>query len=325
MCRSTQAGLPPLPIVLGFLLLTGSGARPAHAQIGHDDTSIESRTILADRIVRATVKKFTTRFAPPQPQTGIVNGWAAASLEVQETLKGPASKKLLLLVHYSPDQSKLDQWLHSREPVLFFLIRGPGTVEEPPRELAPRGADVWSLVSDHVPGGSAVELKALKGEVNVPQPVLTMDLRALETADKVQQAVRSEVRRQTGRPRVQMRRISIPAEVMRRTGTHGDGNRLLVPADARLEKLGRAWIQTAHLFTTNRGVEALEPFRTSANIRLAKRLLTDPAYQDEMAPASDGGARGKQRYFYIREAAFHLFAEWNMAVPRPVIRVPLPN
>src|SRR6185503_18427587 len=73
---------------------------------------------------------------------------------------------------------------------------------------------------------------------------------------------------------------------------------LIVPMDERLEKQARQWMSQSSVDARLIGLQAIQPFKSPANIELVTRLLSDTRPR---VPASM--RKWQMTYYYIRGAA----------------------
>lgn len=299
-----------LPLLLAFLLC-GAAARESAAQVGYTASSVEWTTDAADRVVRASVRDLQFRDAPPLYSTDRWQ-WVTVTLAVQETLKGETGNRLVFTVRRTRDDRTLRDWRASGQSLLWFLKRRG---REPNDFTGPESA--WDAPSGTAANKLAVELGGREHGGRLLAPVLAMDLALLQTDSALLDAVRKEARYRKSGGLTEQHGVSIPRELMAKTGRSGDANALVVPVDARLEALAHRWM-TAGEPTWKRmeGISALRHFRTPAQEALLLGLLEDP----ESSTVVDYDPDGKLyhwRVHYLREAAYRVLKEWNVPVSNP--------
>jgi hypothetical protein len=91
---------------------------------------------------------------------------------------------------------------------------------------------------------------------------------------------------------------------------------LIVPIDARLEKWAiEAVGNSGDDNRRHTGVQALQFFKSDANIVLMRRLLADPA----------GRIVSGRRHYYIRQRAYEALNKWDVPVDAPLLNEDLPK
>ena len=208
---------------LAILVASTLGAGASFAQMGYTPSSIEWLTASSDVIVRATITDLS--FADREPEVaGTRSEWqhVTVKLKVLSTLKGKAPATITFVWDQPRGAETLPKWKESAQPVLWFLVQKAREGKKP--EGKPR------LRGDRLIATSSVELGSAKTKRKVPCPILTIDLRALDSEDAIFDAIKAEVaRRGQGRER-RSGRIPISREVAQLTGRAGDVNELTVPA-----------------------------------------------------------------------------------------------
>jgi len=303
-----------------FALFAGAlAAREGRAQIGYTASSIEWLTGSSDMVLRASVASLSFRAVPPP--SGEEPRWrqVTVTLRVHETLKGRRAGPVVLVLRRPAEETALVRWEQSRRPLLWFLTRSSGNDRAPAADAEATGS-VWNLAAP-LPGGlPALELGPRAGEVRVPAPVFSMDLTLLDRAPELLAAVRADARRRRNRRPAEYRHVTLPRDVMQRMGRSGDANALVVPVDERLERLGLRWLGAEEDWVGEAGVGALEPFPSSMNVALAKRLLTDPSSRVEWTYGPENTILRGERVYYLRPAAYRLLTGWGVEVPPPTFR-----
>jgi len=295
----------PAILLLGPVLC----GRGASAQVGHTAASVEWMTSSSDRVVRASIQELSLSEAPTAGSDLPARRHAAVTLRVLETLKGERAERLTVAMPLHDSEPRLREWQGRGTVLLWFLVRSE------------RGAQPeWRLNEGAVPGVLPLELGR-----RVPRPVFSMDLRLLDTEARILAAVRAAARHRTDGPAPDYHPLPVPRDVMQRTGRAGDANAVIVPADARLERLGRRWSRPGHeLWLRQAGIEALRRFKSAANIALLKGLLRDGASSVHSTYGPDL-VEYRERVFDARQAAYRVLQAWEVPVAEPVLRVRLPD
>ena len=149
----------------------------------------------------------------------------------------------------------------------------------------------------------------------------------LRDPDEVIEYVREVVRTHPGMNRADSFSAPLPAEFQNvefsnsfAAGSLGPPRDLIVPIDAQLEKWAVEAIQSGRDYP--RSFQALEFFKSEANIALLQSLLDDPTFKSD-SPAFNNGI--ETRVYTVREAAYETLKKWGVAVEAPVLREQIPR
>ncbi|MEX0712711.1 MAG: hypothetical protein WD278_10200 [Pirellulales bacterium] len=315
-------------------------ANMAWAQMGLTLTSLESLVAHADVVVRASIADVTRE--EPDEQ------WVSmhVTLKVDETLKGRPEKSVTFAIRTIDGDQRYQQWHAARQQQLwFFVYNKPRTGELPSKDNA---AEARHRLK---PNGSMIRLgEAVPDETSfskLPPPILTMDLYALEAADEILEAARKAAGQRGKRNPVRSHAIWLPRSIAQRSGSSGDINHLVVPADHRLEALARRLIETPNGFLRPEpavrpelyndpgrrsawfhansnllraeGVKALRQFKSDRNIALLLPLLDDPAWSYRTIQREDRPPV-RHREYYLRKEAYSTLRQWGVDVKKPVLK-----
>jgi hypothetical protein len=149
----------------------------------------------------------------------------------------------------------------------------------------------------------------------------------LRDPDEVIEYVREVVRTHPGMNRTDSFNAPLPVEFQNvefsnsfAAGSLGPPRDLIVPIDAQLEKWAVQAIRSGRDYP--RSFQALEFFKSEANIALLQSLLGDPTFNSD-SPAFNNGI--ETRVYTVREAAYETLKKWGVAVEAPVLREQIPR
>lgn len=264
--------------------------------------SLEHRVAHADRVIIGTVQAWG-----PLPKSGR-GAWHLADVAVHETLRGPASKTVSVLV-----QGAGAPWKTGAK-VLTFLV-------EPRRfgRLAPPKTPPGTLMVDlgsssHTdPGYGAIPMTGRAVEM------VTRGGRMLTTRAEVLQAIRAAAKTATGAPADGVF-LELDLDDEAHSSLYaGSGVDVQVPLDAQLLTQARAWIVDAnpqrradavHVFAAVKGPEGEARLRS---------VLDDPA---TAVRTRSGGKR--TQVWYIRERAVDALKSRGIVVKHVAVEAPMP-
>jgi len=272
-----------------------AGAAPAAAEINVAD-SIEWMTADSDLVVRGTIADVARR---PGPGSVV---WYDVTVRVAETIKGPRRRVAHFSWRYLWGPTPTDWKAHGDE-LLLFLVDGKRRAGDDQAFASVGytfrdGTTGWVVLGD--PG---------------PDRVYDTSFAALDRRADVLAATRAAASA-TGVHA--SHRVDVPFGSPAFQSLYGGSAVwLIVPVDARLERLARTWLTDRDLDRRVEGVRALAHFRSRGNTQRLLRLLGDP----DFATVSNGNAPGVHRYL-ARAAADEVLTGWRVAHTTPVIEEP---
>lgn len=277
-----------LVVVWGSVLLMPSAAAAALLI-----ESLEWVVTDADLVVRGVI----TDFDRVRDQDEVI--WSTATVKIAAVLKGDKHEQIKLIAsHQSRFASdRLANLAREKAEILLCLVKS----DRYKGRSADYAAQPWALrliegEVDH----ALVDLTGQTGSF-----VVAMDGRILTKKEDIVQAAAAAG---TGQP-VKHGRLRAPAftEVARKF-SEGGPVWLLVPLNAQMQAVPRAWLKSRELDERVEAVKALRLFKSEENITLLKELLTD----------SQGRTEGKTTTYPVRLAAYEVLRQWGVTVPRPV-------
>ena len=199
----------------------------------------------------------------------------------------------------------------------------------------------WQLVR------LGLALRAERRFTALPPPIFTMNLELLDRPQDILAAARRAATESNAGQPVRQHLISLPRDVMQRSGRSGDANSLVVPADSRLESAARRLIESpgallpapgdasaqdadagkAQAVARAResekdwlraeGVKALRYFKSDEHVGILKSLLKHKAWRTDISPEGD-----TSNVYYIRKEAYTILREWGIKVAKPALDAP---
>jgi hypothetical protein len=260
-----------------------------HAQYGGPPlqlSSIEWLIAESDVVVRGVIVDVTAD-----------ENWNIVTLDVLETLKGAKVQRVKFAAHRFVEtvDAALAQSKESKREMLWILKRqhtdDPGEAPDREKVLARHKTD---LHAPFLPGRptepalAAIPIGADETEKGLQPPAfLTIDLKALETADEIVKAIRAAIAEPQDRQPVRSHFVAIPLQIAQRTGFGRMENQLQVPVDRRLEEFARRLVQSPGEFRGKddvdfihflrlQGVKALRLFPSEKNLAIVRAWLDNP-------------------------------------------------
>lgn len=263
-------------VVLALAVAAIPAPSAVRAQMGYEAPSLEWLVADSDVVVRALVVNVERTPIPnPNPETyrNPVER-QTVTLKVREALKGQALDSLTFSKQTSPSDRIYEGWRDAGIEQLWFFKRAPD--DESNEALKPYELG-WSAIRL----GPAVP--AEKGYSRVPPPIFSMNLEVLTESEEILEAARLAVDALGEAKPLPSHEITLPREIMQRSGKSGDANRLTVPVDGRLEVLAHRLINEPGAFLRDgeggyavrlrqEGVKALRYFPSPKNRRLLRGL-----------------------------------------------------
>lgn len=299
----------------------------AGAQMGYTLYSLDSLVAEADLVVRGSVSEVVFR-----EQMDEQRSWLEVTLKIDETLKGSSATGSVSFARqvHTGDQ-RWEQFIESGQQQLWFLMDSERPVAgETADEVAIRARHLFKTgrTWSRIRLGREVDGEAVYSRP--PPPIFTMNFELLTEREQILAATRASTAAE-GKARLGHRAIRIPRILAQRTGSSGDANAFIVPADHRLEALAQRLIDSPEdvlggiddegldskwlEFSANRlraeGVKALQDFPSEANEARLRALLDHPA--------TAGRSGSEQREYYVRKEAFRVLRAWLVPVERPVM------
>ena len=272
--------------------------------------SLELRVAQAERVVVGTVVQ--SQVLPYRSGGGW--RWTLARLAVEETLRGPKTREIDVLVRGGMIAGP---WSAPGSRILALLLpRDPAaTASDSPPDSAPDGA--WIAA----PGSSSITDPGLGAIVLDPKapPIVTRDFRVLRDPSALLTAARAAAKAAGPGP-VEAYPLDTPFD--------SEAGKLLyagsvvsvrVPIDAALIAQARAWVRSSEVSERVRGAEILGKVPGKDVDALLKGLLDDPG---AWLQSWDDGRR--ERLYPVRRAARDALRDRGVAVGEVVITEPLP-
>ncbi len=328
-------------IWVGMASIMLAGVGESHAQIGYEASSLEWLVGDSDVVVRGTIADVWRRETSGKDKLTV-------TVDVRETLKGQATKRLKFVVYIFPVDKTFDELRDTSQEAMFFLVRAErhdwkaeilGKGVHVATELEPHEVSPWDWRQ------SIVRLGPPAAERRLTLPIFTVDLTLLTKPDEVLRAARAVAVEGGKAERVRLHEVPLFYDVMRVTGKSGDANVLYVPINGRLEAAARAWIKSPgdilrrlgiarpegvnHRWSLTdplrlEGVRALGYFKSDENIVILKGLLDDDAFTHRKI--EEGKQAGNsEKVYYIRKEAFEMLRRWGVQVNEPVLKELLPQ
>lgn len=327
------------PGVLALSLLLAV-ASTAMAQLGpQTQVSLESRLARADRVVRGTISNVERL-----PGEGDLF-WERVTLDVSETIKGEAAAELTFF-HQTRDRFAHHQdIMDAGLDYLWFLVtprryelgwHGPIT-DDIPEDALFLPANGHTIALDH-----PIELD--RG-TKPPYPVATMDLTTPRTPEEILTCARDAAahEREHGEPTAHHGIDIAGLDPARVAPISGDGNFVLVPVDARLERLAHRLVASPEAFAAllassaddqaqRRHAWATTALRRQGLTILALHFPTEanaalfvPMLESEHAVIRRGAELGEPaRITYpMRSLAYTALSGMGHDVPEPELEAPI--
>ena len=327
-----------ITVVAAALALGASGSL---AQMGYEACSLEWLVARADVVVRASVASVTHSTLDGDA------GWLTVTLKVHETLKGPPAESQAFSQHSLGFEPLYGAWKDAQREQLWFLVRKQKQ-EDASRATPAKSSDssrqpleFWRLLRL----GPAVP--AEKAFTKLPPPIFAMSLELLDKPQDILAAARRAATEGNAGQPVRQHLISLPRDVMQRSGSSGDANHLVLPVDSYLESTARRLINSpaallpapgdssaqhgdvgnAQAMARAResekdwlraeGVKALRYFKSDQNVGILKLLLKDEAWRIDISPEGD-----TRNVYFIRKEAYTILREWGIKVAKPALDAP---
>lgn len=312
----------------------------ATAQLGpHTHVSIETRLARADRVVRATISSVERL-----PGEGDFY-WERVTLDVAETIKGEPAAELIFYDQTSGVFDRYKDIMDAGLDSLWFLVAParpePGRPGRTPDEF-PGDARFLPVTGHTIALGRPIEID--RG-TKPPFAVVSMDLTTPRTPEEILQRARDAAayEREHAEPTAHHAIDIAGLDPARVAPISGEGNYVLVPVDARLERLARRLeaqpgafaaptrphasveAQRSHAWAVaelrRRGLAILAThFPTGANAPLFVAMLESNYYIWQR----DAGLAEPTRITYpMRALAYTALSGMGREVPRPVLEAPL--
>ena len=284
--------------VLGVWVMALASAQAEQVMV----ESLEYRVAHADRVIIGTVQAWG-----PAPKPGL-GGWHLATVTVQETLRGPASKTVSVLVRSAGAPWKVGA------QVLTFLV-DPQRFARLSPPTTPPGALMADLGSSSLqdPGRGAIPLTGRAVEM------VTRDGRMLRTRPAVLQAIRAAAKAAADAP-VDGVFLELDLDQAAHSSLYaGSGVDVKVPLDARLLTQARAWIVDADPRRRAQAVQVFAAVKGPEGEARLRSVLADPATATRTVSS---GAR--TQVWYIREQAVAALKARGILVKRVALEAPMP-
>lgn len=339
-----------MSLLVGLAALWLASVEPARAQMGYTQPCLELLIAESDLIVRGRVVAVDRRPGDERK----IHSWETVTVEVHETLKGPASDRVAFGCSQHPSSEPFEGFRASGQEALFCLMRTrwDATSRRPNSEIeAERGQNptAWEPVSTDQfgfmesvirlgPARSGDQARLVSGRT--PPPIFSLDLRLLREPNEILEATRALIAAEPrdGRP-VRVHRVLSVDDFLRATGRAADANVWVVPLDPRLEAAARRWVVESEAIVRRlddaRTILAGKPKRPpaeprrSAQLRRAGVLALAHFRSDENAAIlrrllDDPFVEPRQlpngavaQVFPVREAAAGVLSEWGVPVAKP--------
>jgi hypothetical protein len=284
--------------ILGFILLVALAIPDrAIAQMAPQRfiSTVDVQVLNAESVVVGKVSNIM-RLEPDRP-----NGAIDVSLAVEQTLKGNAAQAA---------QRHVD--------------RGNLNLTKSIADMLKRQTRVLVIGNSWIP---------LEGKV---PPAPTAGGIVLREPNKIVEYIREVLRKHPGTTRVETFSRPIPKEVentLEPFSSYGFQRGFIVPVDELLETWAREAVRrdtapiapSASYQTTQRrltAMQALQHFKSDANITLLKELLNDAEF-DLRSPESNNGIEG--RTYRVRREAYDTLKKWGVDVAEPVFTEEIPR
>lgn len=308
-------------------------ARSSYAQTTYTSRSLEWLVTDADMVLSGRVTEVS--------REPIDNGrhWSVVTVDVGDVFKGHRAATVRFVVGpYVSDP--FDQWRESDTNILWFLKRREGRHED---ELSELNA-ILERNDTELYGELGWQAIPLEAQVDQPQrprpPIITIDLRLLETSEEILDAVREAVAFDEEHGAADTEHVlQLFGPIVAQTGYPADANYLLIPVDARLEAFAQRLIESTNHFVPTledqsqlderrlqhirnslrrEGAEALGYFSSEENAGILRRLLNDGATLVEVSERD--GTTIRHRVYHVREAAYETLVDWGVDVEAPILR-----
>jgi hypothetical protein len=332
-----------LALVAGFTLFGGIvGAQPIFP---HYD-SLELRAARAQNIVRGTVSKCTGTFV--ERRGGYNGGYGedgkarpdgvmryTITVKVDEVLKGKSIRTLELVQETWAGDKRFEQWGEHHTSFVWF---NEGDITKSTTWSNLQGIDGQTNKWNTIRLGEPVPAESHSSS---DSPIYAQDFTRVTDPKDLVARVRKLAKDRSDPSRVHTFRPVWPPE--RDNGWAS----LSVPVNASLEKTGRRmiespdeflsrevvstetnaeqravylnWIERERNEVRKEGINALQYFRSPANIKLVKPFRENPSYQ--LYRFEDGRL---VRKFELRKAAFDTLQKWEMDAGRVVLEEDVP-
>ncbi|HEY7116336.1 MAG TPA: hypothetical protein VH475_07115 [Tepidisphaeraceae bacterium] len=289
-------GLIVIGLTVGILSAVSPCARGLIRRLVQD--SLEVQVAQADLVIRGRL--LPLRSGPPEDS-------AVTGVEVLEVLKGAASPGETVRLQPDPVMIAISAGSGSRREGLFALRRSTWVEKKPGKLYAPCGSCPLGVYLFD-------DTRLLLKDAWDAQPdaqAFSMDGRRLTDARELMLIARKAAAFSTAQPGGEPQDVTLEASLFPDTSpiAHVRFGMLRVPVDARLERMGMAWVDESDVRYRARAAEVLACFTSAESRRVLKRLMSDPGYELEAASAWEPRRADRvQRQYLARAAAFLVFA-----------------
>ena len=289
------------PSAVVALVLSFLSASTSNAEIIGGE-SLEWIVADSDLIVRGRITDVQTKKAGGQ----VV--WETATVQVEETIKGPKSNLATFAVRHFGSGEAPSVWKQENVELLLFLV---GSKRYVPDDRLYELTDLALRKRWGIPSFVRLNDKPKKG-------LFTINFKVLKKRDDILHAVRKATNALKKLPKPKEHQVDVPfSSPVFQTLWGGSSVYLVVPVDRRLEQVAHGLIKSDDVLSRVQGVRALEPFKSDDNIRLLKSLLGDTAFWI----TSDGDGKNRRRILAVRKAAYEILRGWKVDVEQPEIEM----
>lgn len=327
-----------LPWLAAFVLALA--APVATAQLGPvAQVSIESRVARADRVVRARIADIQRL-----PGEGDMH-WQQVTLRVAETIKGEPAEELTFFHQTDGSFDRYRPIMDAEHAYMWFLV-SPQRFETGGRgriaDDFPEQATLLPVTGGEIPLGRPIELD--RGW-KPPDPAVSMDLTTPRTPDAILRKARDAAahEREHGEPTAHYPIDIAGLDPARVTTISPDGNSVLMPVDARLERIAHQLVATPEAFAAplassaddeaqRRHAWATTALRRQGLSILAMHFPTEtnaplfePMLVSEHVVIHHGAGPGEPaRITYpMRALAYEALTGMGRSITKPVLEAPL--
>ncbi|MDB5321485.1 MAG: hypothetical protein JWN40_3116 [Phycisphaerales bacterium] len=271
--------------VLVFLGMFGGRAAATSVVAPSIESSVEWSVVLADRVVRGTVR-------PGMQRDLFVLGvrLREVTLDVEETIKGEPLEQVVFLMDAAEPLGKVEK---SWADVLVFLDRVAGGVEA-------------NKASDRLGGWRAP--RGLVFVLDQTMPVVyRMDGTVVADAEGLLKTVREAGA--FGRSAAATEQVQVYCDASPLWLGH---RILIVPKDQRIERIAKGWLECGDATLRARGIDVIGNFRSAENAGRLRRLFADPMYR--VREAREWSPKLEERTwkdYPLRNQAVRQVANWN--------------
>lgn len=279
-------------VLLLAVVLILVGPRRSTAEINMAD-SIEWMTADSDRVVVGRVATLTE-----------TPGWANVTFAITETLKGPVTKQVNLMVRQAPAW-KAD----NRERMLFLVTAKRRAIRDTECREGASCTSEYLQAPFALRSGRWGEGDALKLDGSAQAFTITHDVIG-KRAELI-----AAVKAAAGSKATSAFQVDLPFDSPAGRALYGGSAVFLyVPIDTVLEQHAIQWLAATDARRRDQGVQALAHFRSQANIARLEKLLLDPATHDLTE-----GAKPTVRRYFVRKRAHDVLRAWGVPHTTPPI------